>query len=132
MHELSICTSIVETVTKSVEAYPGATVTKVSLRLGALSDIVEDSLRFCWELTTKDTPLEAAELVVATVPVVMRCDHCQADVTLASLQSFRCPRCHEPVNELLHGREMEIDSIEIDDGRDEPGTAKTDPEEKGK
>lgn len=125
MHELSISASIVDAVTESIAAYPGAKVKQVRLRLGALSDIVEDSLRFCWELTVKDTPLEGAELAIVSVPVVMHCDKCAADVQLANLQSFRCPRCGEPVIDLRQGREMEIESIEIDED-DEQQNSKQD------
>jgi len=44
VHELSIATSIVESVTESAAAYPGARVKEVRLRVGALASVVEDSL----------------------------------------------------------------------------------------
>jgi hydrogenase nickel incorporation protein HypA/HybF len=115
MHELSLATSIVEAVTESAAAYPGAKVESVRLRLGALSDVVEDSLRFCWELTVEGTPLAGARLLVTKVPVVVHCARCAEDVELESVQSFRCPRCGEPASELKQGKELEIESIEIDD-----------------
>ena len=119
MHELSLVASIVDAVTESAANYPGCKVTEVRLRLGALSDVVEDSLQFCWDLTVADTPLAQAKLVVVPVPVVVHCDHCAQDLPLASLQSFRCPHCHEPTAQVVQGREMEIESIEIDDGKGE-------------
>lgn len=115
MHELSIVTSIVDTVTESVAAYPGAQVKEVRLRVGALASVVEDSLQFCWELTTEGTPLAGSKLVVNTLPVVMHCEACAQEVELAGVQSFRCPRCGEPCSDLRQGRELEIDSIEIDE-----------------
>ena len=39
----------------------------------------------------------------------------QRDVEIASLQSFRCPQCNEPVSDLRQGRELQIESIEIED-----------------
>jgi hydrogenase nickel incorporation protein HypA/HybF len=45
----------------------------------------------------------------------MQCDKCAREVEIASLQSFRCPRCEEPLSEMRQGRELEIDSIEIDE-----------------
>ena len=115
MHELSIAASIVDAVTESAAAYKGARVKEVRLRVGALASVVEDSLQFCWEITTEGTPLEGAKLVVKMVPVVMHCAACGKDGELASLQSFRCPHCDEPCSDLRQGRELEIDSIEIDD-----------------
>ncbi|HEX4283575.1 MAG TPA: hydrogenase maturation nickel metallochaperone HypA [Terracidiphilus sp.] len=118
MHELSIVASIVDSVTESLAAYPGARVKEVRLRVGALASVVEDSLQFCYGIATEGTPLEGSKLVIRTVPVVMRCEVCNADVEIASLQSFRCPRCGEPVSDLRQGRELEIDSIEIEEAEE--------------
>ncbi len=116
MHELSIVTSVVESVTESLEAYPGARVEEVRLRVGVLSAVVVDSLEFCWGLATEGTPLEGSKLVVKMVPIVMHCAACAADVELDGVQSFRCPRCDEPCSDLRQGRELEIEAIEIEEG----------------
>ena len=115
MHELSIIASIVDTVTESVAAYKGARVVEVRLRVGALASVVEDSLQFCFGIATEGTALEGSRLVVKTVPVVMHCAGCDADVELDGVQSFRCPRCGEPCFDLRQGRELEIEAIEIDE-----------------
>jgi hydrogenase nickel incorporation protein HypA/HybF len=115
MHELSIVSSIVDTVIESLAAYPGARVKEVRLKVGALASVIEDSLQFCYGIATEDTPLAGSVLVVEVLPVVMYCEPCGQNVAIESLQSFRCPRCGEPVMDLRQGRELEIDSIEIDD-----------------
>jgi hydrogenase nickel incorporation protein HypA/HybF len=115
MHELSIVSSIVDTVSEKLEAYPGARVKEVRLRVGALASVVEDSLQFCYEIATGGTPLEGSKLVVSILPVMMHCDSCTEDVEIASLQSFRCPRCSESLTDMRQGRELEIESIEIDE-----------------
>ena len=118
MHELSVAASIVDAVTESAAAYPGARVKEVRLRVGALASVIEDSLQFCWGITTEGTPLEGAKLVVKILPVVTHCEACGKDGELKSLQSFRCPHCGEPCSDLRQGREMEIDSIEIDEAEE--------------
>jgi hydrogenase nickel incorporation protein HypA/HybF len=115
MHELSIAASIVEAVTESASAYPGARVKQVRLRLGALASVVEDSLQFCWELTAEGTPLAGAALVIVKLPVVVHCDACSMDAEIEGVQSFRCPRCGEQAADLRQGRELEIESIEIEE-----------------
>src|ERR1700739_2063868 len=80
MHELSIVSSVVDSVIELLTAYPGARVKEVRLRVGALAAVIEDSLQFCYGLATEDTPLEGSALVVKTVPIVGRCDTCAADV----------------------------------------------------
>lgn len=115
MHELSIAMSIVDAVTESASAYPGAHVKEVRLRVGALASVIEDSLQFCWELATEGSPLAGAALVIHQLPVVVHCDACGADAEIEGVQSFRCPRCGELAADLRQGRELEIDSIELED-----------------
>jgi|SRR5579863_478108 len=115
MHELSIVASVVDSVTESLAAFPNSHVKEVRLRVGVLASVIEDSLQFCYGIATEGTRLEGSKLVIQTLPVIARCEQCDADVEIASLQSFRCPRCGEPVTDLRQGRELDIDSIEIED-----------------
>ncbi len=127
MHELSIAASIVDAVTESATAYPGARVIAVRLCVGALAAVVEDALQFCWEIAAEGTPLAGSALVVRTLPAVVHCAACDRDSTLDSLQSFRCPLCGRPAADLRQGRELEIESIEIE----EAGTAAAGTAEQG-
>ena len=115
MHELSIVSSIVDSVTETLAAYPGARVKEVRLRVGVLASVIEDSLQFCFGIATEGTALEGSALVVKILPVVAHCPACARDVEIESLQSFRCPRCGEPVSDLRQGRELELESLEIDE-----------------
>jgi hydrogenase nickel incorporation protein HypA/HybF len=115
MHELSIVASVVDSVSESLAAYPGARVKEVRLRVGALAAVIEDSLQFCYGIATEGTELEGSVLVVRILPVVMYCAGCAQEAQLESLQSFRCPLCGEPVGDLRQGRELEIEAIEIEE-----------------
>ncbi len=118
MHELSIVASIVDSVTESLAAYPGARVVEVRLRIGALAAVIEDSLQFCFGIATEGTPLEGSRLVVRTIPVTVLCAACAAEGKIDSLQSFRCPRCGEPASDIRQGRELEIEAIEIEEAEE--------------
>ena len=122
MHELSIVSSIVETVTETLAALPdaqkGARVLEVRLRVGALASVIPESLEFCWGIVSDGTQLEGSRLVVNMLPVVVHCDSCGQDAELEGVQSFRCPKCGEPCSDMRQGRELEIDSIEIEDGEE--------------
>jgi len=115
MHELSIAASIVEAVSESASAYPGARVIAVRLRVGALASVIEDSLQFCWELASEGSPLAGAKLVINKLPVIIHCDACSADSEIEGVQSFRCPRCGQLAADLRQGRELEIESIELEE-----------------
>lgn len=115
MHELSIASSVVDAVAESLAKYPGARVLEVRLRVGELAAVVEDSLQFCWGIATEGTALAGARLTVNSVPVTVHCAACGDGGKLKSLQDFRCPRCGEPASDVRGGREMEIESVEIEE-----------------
>jgi hydrogenase nickel incorporation protein HypA/HybF len=127
MHELSMAANIVDAVTESVAAYPGARVKQVRLRVGALSAVVEDALKFCWEMVTEGSTLGRPQLVVTVLPVVVHCAACDALSEIEWLDGLRCPHCGEPAGDVRQGRELEIESIEIE----EVGTSQQDPAEPG-
>ncbi len=128
MHELSIATSIVESVTESAAAYPHARILEVRLRIGTLASVVEDSLQFCWTIVTEDTPLAGSRLVVRTLPIIVHCEVCGSDSELAGVQSFHCLRCGQITADFRQGRELEIESIEIEEP-DDAGPISAPPEE---
>ena len=114
MHELSIVSSVVDSVTESLRSYPGARVTEVRLRVGVLTSVVEDSLQFCYGIATDGTPLAGSKLVVNMVPVTVYCRACDSEAPLQSLQSFHCPNCGAPSEEVRHGLELQIEAIAIE------------------
>ncbi len=115
MHEMGIAMEIMEIVKASIPAeMKDARVEKVNLKVGKLSAIVVDSLRFCFNLVVKDSPLEGVELAVEEVPVVARCKDCRHQWTIDQ-PVFTCEKCQSGTIDILSGRELDISSIEIED-----------------
>lgn len=96
----------------------GRRITEIHLRLGPLAGVVKDSLLFCYDLVTADTPLAGTRLVVEEVPVIIFCESCQAEVQLPGTQSFYCPRCGQPGTDVRQGRELEIVGLYLADPSD--------------
>ena len=113
MHELSLATSIVEAVTEQVRAAGGGRVAVVTVRIGRLSCVHEDALRFSFDLVREATPLAAATLRVIDVPVAIWCPTCRAEVELPGIQSFACPVCGTKSGDIRRGRELDLESIEL-------------------
>lgn len=89
-----------------------ARVERVNLKIGKLTAVVPDSLQFCFAAVIQDTPLEGAELLIEEIPVVACCRRCAARWTISE-PVFYCPRCRSGKLEILSGRELDIQSIEL-------------------
>ena len=113
MHELSIANSIVEIVAEHARQHGGGRVTGVTLRIGRLSCVHEDALRYSFDLVTEGTPLAGASLAVIEVPVRIWCGLCDAEVELPGIQRFACPACGHLSGDIRAGRELDIESIQI-------------------
>src|SRR5215472_2021086 len=73
MHELAITEGIVAAVTDKL---PEQKITLVRLEIGALSGVVADSVRFCFDLVTEGTNLEGANLEIVEPRASCRCRDC--------------------------------------------------------
>ncbi|MCB0130116.1 MAG: hydrogenase maturation nickel metallochaperone HypA [Caldilineaceae bacterium] len=115
MHELSMAENIVEIVSDIADRAGATRVEVVRLRIGALAGVVEDALRFGFELAAAGTPLADARLDITCVPVTIYCPHCRQARTPVDAYQLRCAHCGTPSAEVVHGQELEIASIDIAD-----------------
>jgi hydrogenase nickel incorporation protein HypA/HybF len=113
MHELSIALSMIEMAGEELRENGGTKVDAVHLKLGRLSGVVEDALLFSWEVACAGTSLEGSRLIIEDVPIVVRCENCREDKTLAAINRLVCPVCENPTPEILQGRELLVTALEI-------------------
>jgi hydrogenase nickel incorporation protein HypA/HybF len=111
MHEFSLARGIIETAIRHAEGRP---VTAVGLRVGALRQVVPDTLAFAFELAARDTPCAGARLEQELVLCRLRCPSCELEWTAAE-PDFRCSECGSPAA-VLSGDELLIEWITVDDG----------------
>jgi hydrogenase nickel incorporation protein HypA/HybF len=115
MHEMGIALEIIDIVQASIPTdMVDARVKRVNLKVGKLSAVVADSLRFCFEVSVKGTALQDAELLIEPVPVIARCQACGHQWEIDQ-PVFLCPACNSGQIEMLSGRELDIESIEVED-----------------
>lgn len=119
MHELSIAYDLVEIADEAARKAGAARVRTVHLRLGAMAGVVADALRFSFSIAAGGTLVAGAELVIEPVAVQVCCDVCAQPRVLEAPFVFRCPVCKQPVFTLIQGREIQIESIEIEESEAE-------------
>ncbi|SNQ47264.1 Zn finger protein HupH (egulating hydrogenase expression) [Frankia canadensis] len=111
MHELSLCRSVADIVRRHAA---GRRVIRVRLRVGALRQVVPDTLAYCWRLMQDDSvdPLAGSVLEVQSVPAVVRCRACGTHSEL-DRPVLRCAGCGGADVELVSGEEFLVVSFEV-------------------
>lgn len=113
MHELSITQGLLQIVLEEASKHSISKVSVVKLRIGQLTGVEPLSLSFCFELLTKDTLAEGADLQIDMVPIKRKCPNC-LEVFETDNFSFVCPACSSVNTELITGRELYVEQIEGD------------------
>jgi hydrogenase nickel incorporation protein HypA/HybF len=111
MHELSLSSAIVNTVVKHADDRP---VTVVYLRVGALRQVVPDTLDFYFEFVARGTVCEGARLEQELIEARLRCDECDHEWAI-EIPAFRCPSCSGSRVTVASGNEFEVESIEVEE-----------------
>jgi hydrogenase nickel incorporation protein HypA/HybF len=120
VHELSICASIADIVTRRAAGRP---VGVINVRVGQLRQIVPDTLVYCWGLLCEETSLAGSRIIVETVPARIRCRSCERTADVGDLPVFACAGCGGIDVEIVAGEEFLITSLEVADTDTDTGTA---------
>jgi hydrogenase nickel incorporation protein HypA/HybF len=113
MHELGITQSILDLVLREAERVGASRITKVSLKAGEWSSIEPDCVAFYFDILSKGTPAEGAQVAIERVAVTYACETCGLEYTPPA-GTFACPKCASLKGKLITGRELCVDSIEVD------------------
>jgi hydrogenase nickel incorporation protein HypA/HybF len=115
MHELTLANSLVELSSDHARLNGALRVSSITIRLGVLCGISR-ALYFCFEPASRGTRCEGASLTIIESPVSVFCENCNEAKTPRALYNLRCPDCGRPTPRVLSGREMDLVSIEVEDG----------------
>ena len=108
MHELAIAEGLVDAVTRRL---PGTKIAEVRLEIGALSGVVADSLRFCFDLATEGTTLEGAQLQITEPGIRCECRTCGEEFAPDG-PILLCP-CGSADVTVLSGQQLTITSVKV-------------------
>jgi hydrogenase nickel incorporation protein HypA/HybF len=112
MHELSLSGAIVDTVVKHAAGRP---VTAVNMRIGALRQVVPETLDFYFGFVASGTVCEGARLEQELVPATLRCMACAREWEIDQ-PVFACGACGSDGRvEVARGNEFEVESIDVEE-----------------
>lgn len=113
MHELAITQSMLDLVLKEAKKAGGKTVGKVNLVIGEMSGVVDECVKFYFELLSKDTIAMGAALSFKRVPMQARCRNC-GELFIPKEFDWSCPSCQNSQMEIVAGNELYIETIEVE------------------
>jgi hydrogenase nickel incorporation protein HypA/HybF len=125
VHELSVCGAIADIVSRHAA---GRAVKVINVRVGQLRQVVPDTLAYCWELVSAQTPLAGSRISVESVPVRIKCRACGHVTDVGAVPVFACGGCGGFDAEVVSGEEFLVTSLELESafpdgaGSDDPGS----------
>ena len=108
MHELSIVQSLIDAV---LDTTGNRVVTGVNLRIGPLSGVLPDALRFCFDVAAAGTSLAGAQLRIDEPQGRGLCRTCGNSFVLTDM-FLLCP-CGSADVRVVTGRELQLISVEV-------------------
>jgi hydrogenase nickel incorporation protein HypA/HybF len=112
MHELAVCQSIVDQVSRIAAEHHSRFVEKIYLRIGPLSGVEPDLLESAFPGACANTAAEKAQLIISKLPIRVRCKTCQAE-TAATANRLVCGACGDWQTILISGNEMLLERVEL-------------------
>ena len=112
MHELPVTESILEITLRHAQKAGATRVTDLYLVIGQLSSILDDSVHFYWDIISKDTIAEGAQLHFKRIPAELECQACGTRYPPGD--ELACPACQSIQVRVVAGEEFHLESIEVE------------------
>ncbi len=113
MHEASIAESIIDAVEAFAKDKGYTRIEGVKVRVGKMTAVLPDALLFAFDALKEKTMLEGASLTIQEIPVRLKCLSCGHFFTPDSIR-LACPLCNSVKTEVLSGKELDIESIDVE------------------
>jgi hydrogenase nickel incorporation protein HypA/HybF len=118
MHEVGIATSILDAGHRETERRPGAKLVGIGVRIGVLSGVDVDALRFAFECITAETEDEKVVFSTESCPRMNCCQDCAHEFSSLQSSPFSdapCPLCHSTRTRFVSGDQLDIAFIEVEE-----------------
>jgi hydrogenase nickel incorporation protein HypA/HybF len=114
MHEVALAQALWRQVEAEMAARPGQRLLAVSGVVGRWSGADPESLEFAVGLMAAESPWPAVAVRLRSEPLALRCRACGREFEPEALD-LACPGCGAYEAEGLRGREVRLESIEIEE-----------------
>jgi hydrogenase nickel incorporation protein HypA/HybF len=113
VHEMSIAESVLEIIEDKARTDGYAKVKTVWLEIGQLAGVETESLRFCFDVVTRDSVAKDARLEIIETAGQGWCMECGRNVAVTARYE-PCPNCGGVQIEVNGGDEMRVKELEVE------------------
>ena len=113
MHEYPVTQQIVQVAVETGNKNSALKVTKIVIVVGELSGFIGESIQMYFDILSKGTIAENAQIIIQPVKPKLRCSLCGIYFE-RKLYSFLCPECGGDGHPSEIGKEFYIENIEIE------------------
>ena len=114
LHEMSIAASVLGAVRAEAALHAGSRARRAGLRIGELSGVEPESLRFCLETLVAGSDLEPLAFDLEITPWTRRCRQCGVEFQVLDYNPA-CTGCGSLDTEARGGDEMEFAYLELEE-----------------
>lgn len=114
MHELAITQSMLDLALEQAKQNNATRIQKISVTIGEMSGVVDECVRFYFAFLGEGTIAEGAELAIRSIPATARCRQCKTRFEVHNMD-WICPVCGKAQIEIVGGKELYLESIEVED-----------------
>jgi len=118
MHEVGIASSILEAGHREAALRPGARLAGLGVRVGVLSGVDVEALRFAFECIVAGTGDEKVVLTTESCPRVNRCEDCGRQYDSPDSAPFSdapCPQCGSRKTSFVSGDQLDLAFVEVEE-----------------
>lgn len=115
MHELAVTKSILQLALQHAAQHNAREVLSIHLLIGEMRNLEEDWIQRYFDYISKGTPAEKAKIKVRKSPLRFECRQCRQQFPDKPQPDQRlvCPVCGSAEFDLLSGRELVVEKLEI-------------------
>ncbi len=113
MHEYSIVSALLEMCEENAQKENAKKITKVEVKIGKLSGVEPYLLQTAFDTFKEKTICDRAEFIMHLQDVVIRCNVCNQEFTLAK-NEFICPKCKSFDIDTVDGNDMYLMRLEME------------------
>ena len=112
MHEIGLLQHMVEVALDRAALAGARRVQHITLRIGDESGVVPEVIAFAFDVATRGTIAEGAELEIEEVRLACFCAACGLEFEPEDAL-HECPQCHQIGAEVRRGHEFELASLDV-------------------